>query len=72
MARQSQRRIVLEYLKTHTGITSLDAFELFGITRLAAVIFDLRKTNYIVSVDKTCINRYGVKCTFTEYRLVQL
>lgn len=71
MARTTHTDIILDYLRTHKGITSLDAFEKFGITRLSATIFCLRKRGYnIVSTDKTCINRYGYKVTFSEYQLV--
>ena len=30
----TQRQMVLEYLKTHQGITSMEAFQKFGSTRL--------------------------------------
>lgn len=37
---------ILRYLKTHKYITSYQAFELFNITRLSAVIFDLRQDGH--------------------------
>lgn len=61
---------VLKYLKTHTGITSMKSFELFGATRLSAIIYLLRKDGYeIKSVNKFGKNRYGDKVNFVEYRL---
>lgn len=42
---------VLEYLKSHKrGITSIQAFELFGATRISAIIFNLRKEYEIKSI----------------------
>ena len=63
---------VLEHLQNNTGITSMDAFELYGATRLSAIIFNLRNRGYdIVNVDRDCVDRYGNTCHFVEYRLVK-
>ena len=61
---------VLEYLRNNKGITSMEAFELFGVTRLSAIIFNLRKNYDIESVKRNGVNRYGTKVRFDEYRLV--
>lgn len=62
---------VLEYLKNHNGITSMQAFELFGATRLSAIIFILRKYGYIIeNVKIDGENKYGKPTHFVEYRLV--
>jgi len=61
--------IVLDYLQTHIGMTSMDAFDL-GITRLSAAIFNLRQEGYsILNVKREETNRYGKKVRFVEYRL---
>lgn len=60
---------VLKYLKTHKGITSMQAFELFGATRLSAIIFILRKDYEIESVKCEGVNRYGSKVRFDKYVL---
>lgn len=66
---KTQWQDVLFYLQTHQGISSFEAWEMFHITRLAAVIFILRKRGHnIVSIDKTGCNEYG-PYTYTEYRL---
>lgn len=40
---ETQELLILEHLKNHTkGITSKDAFDLYDITRLSAVIYNLR------------------------------
>ena len=68
----SQNKQILEHLKTHRGITSMQAFELYGITRLSGRIFDLRKAGHnIVSIDRDVTNRYGEKCRVAEYRVCE-
>ncbi len=42
--KKSQRDLIKEYLLNGNEITPLDALTLFKCMRLAAVIFDLRKT----------------------------
>lgn len=39
---------ILKYMKENNGITSKEAFEEFGVTRLAACIFDLRQKGYLI------------------------
>lgn len=61
---------ILEYLKSHKGITSMEAFDKFGATRLSAIIHVLRKDGYwIEDVDREAKNRYGETVHFVEYRL---
>jgi hypothetical protein len=63
---------VLTHLKVKGSITSLEAFELYGATRLSAIIFDLRKKGYnIETTDGTCIDRYGHRCNYARYVLVE-
>ena len=54
MTKQQER--VLEYIKGGNKITSLDAFNQLGITRLAAVIFDLKKDGYFIDRKSTRLN----------------
>lgn len=67
----SQKNEVLKYLKTHKrGITSIQAVELFGATRLSDIIFRLRKEGYdIVTEAITTKNRYGHTTTYAKYYL---
>lgn len=69
----SQKSDVLAYLKKRSKLTQLQAYTEFRapITRLAAVICELRKDGYnIVTVERECENEYG-KCRYAEYRLVK-
>lgn len=60
---RNQRDDVLAYLMEHEkGLTQMDAYTKFPapITRLSAVIFDLRKLGYdIESIDEVGKNCYG-------------
>ena len=42
----NKTQAVLEHLKNHVGITSMEAIDLYGATRLSAIIFNLRKYGY--------------------------
>ena len=64
----SQKEVVLDILNKKGSITSLEACITFRITRLSAVIFNLRKDGYdIISVQKHTTNRYGNRCQYVEY-----
>lgn len=56
-----QQEMILKHLKTHKrGITSKDAIEKYGCTRLSGVIFSLkRKGHNIRSVRESVPTRYG-------------
>lgn len=70
--RKTQTSIILQHMREakENGITSMEAFELCGATRLSSIIFSLRKQGYeIDSVDVTTTNRFGNKCTYSKYVL---
>lgn len=62
---------VLEHLQKNDGITSMEAFEFYGATRLSAIIFNLRKMGFVIeSETKECKDRYGTICRFSKYKLI--
>ena len=66
----TQTQAVLDWLMTGDGITSFDAFKELGVTRLSAIIFNLRKKGYeIASEELTTINRFGSKVRYSRYTL---
>lgn len=68
MERDTQKKRVLAHITKYGRITSNEAFTWYGITRLAAVIFMLRKDGYnIVTQDTTGENRYGETCRYATY-----
>lgn len=61
---------VLNYLKEHKSITSWEAIEHFGATRLSAIIFNLKKKNYdIQTIMMEDTDRYGNTCRYAKYIL---
>lgn len=60
---------VEKYLKDKGSITSWEAIQQFGITRLSAVIYNLRydRNLKIVTRYETMKNRYGDNITFARY-----
>ena len=61
---------ILEHLRTHKWLTSKEAFEKYGITRLAACIFDLREKGYeIETVMVETTTRFGEPCQYARYVL---
>ena len=62
---------LLEYLKVHKTITSLQAIRDLGNTRLSATIFNLRKDGYTInSTDIPVPNRWGTKTMVAQYELM--
>ena len=67
---ETQKQLIEKHLLEKGNITSWEAFEIYGITRLSAKIHILRKENYkITSVSTTRKNRYGHICTYSTYTL---
>lgn len=60
---------VLQYLKENKSITSLEAIEEFGATRLSAIIYNLRKEHNITTQYETSKNRYGDSVSYARYKL---
>lgn len=69
MRKQTQINDILAYLKRNGSITSMEAIEHFHATRLAGVIFRLRKLGYSITTE-TCNgkNDYGAY-TYARYIL---
>lgn len=66
----TQCEMVLRHLKDYGQITTKEAFEEYGITRLSGRMYDLRKAGYIItSTTVAGLNRYGETTHFVVYRL---
>lgn len=67
----SQREMILNHLSKKKSITSWEAFEDFGATRLSAIIFDLRSDGFdIRDVWEEVVNQFGETVRFKRYFLV--
>ena len=63
---------VLRHLEDHGSITSFEAFNEYGILRLASRINDLRAQGIaIVSETASGKNRYGETTHYSVYRLAE-
>ena len=70
MARKTQQDAVLEWLQTGESITSMQAFEMFGATRLSAIVFCLRKKGYDIEAESVQVtNRFGKTTSIAKYTL---
>lgn len=64
----NQRTAVLAHLQKIGTITSWEAIEKFGATRLSDIIYELRKAGYkIESVWETHVNRFGTLSRIVRY-----
>lgn len=72
MKKLTQKERVLRHLTDFGSITSLEAIKEYGITRLSAVIYNLKKDGYVLT-DKTIKgkNRYGEPTHFKQYSFVK-
>ena len=69
----TQEQMVEQHLKDYGSITTWEAFTDYGITRLSAKIYNLRKSGLnIKSNFFTTKNRYGSSVTFAKYVLESL
>ena len=69
---KSATQDILEYMRNNRkiGVTNNSAKEMFGVTRLSGIIFDLRKRGYDIETQmETCKTRYGKTTDYARYIL---
>lgn len=67
----TQKERLLEHLKRHRSITTLEAINQLGITRLSARIYELTKNGYVFRKNRIMVpNRYGKMVQVIQYVLV--
>ena len=71
VAKKGSTKKIVDYMKRHAYITSNDAWEMFGVTRLAAIIHHLRKNGGydIETVIVPSTNRFGETANYARYYL---
>lgn len=76
IASMPQHAIVLNHLVNIGSITDKDARDMYGITRLADVIYKLKKRRnpavVIETVNETSPNRWGKNRTYARYVLKEV
>ena len=65
--RASKTQKVLDHLKEYGSITSWEAIDNYGATRLSAIIYNLRKHHKIESVNRIDTDKYGNEATYYIY-----
>ena len=65
------RERVLRYIKQFGYITTWDAFQDLGCTRLSEYIRQLRQEHNIVGEIVKTTNRFGEKTFYYKYRLIE-
>ena len=68
---KTQTSEILNHLKKHKkGLTSMEAFERFGATRLSGLIFQLRKQGHKIKTEYVIVKtRYGKKVEIARYKM---
>lgn len=65
---ESQKQMVLDYIREFGSITQLDAFKDLGVTRLAAKIFELKKDGHDIHTEREHgKNRFGHATRYARY-----
>lgn len=68
----TQKELLLDYMRRHDGITSLEASRDLGIQRLSARIFDLRADGIVIRSERCqSKNRYGRTVCYDRYKVVE-
>lgn len=71
MSKETKKSKVLAHLQEHGTITSLEAIDLYGATRLSAIIYCLRNEGYnIKTEDMPFVDRFGQYTHYGKYILV--
>lgn len=64
----TQEELLKIYFEEYGEITPLEAYKEFGILRLSAIIFMLRKLGYDIKTNyETSKNRYGTTVVYANY-----
>ena len=71
VVKTTKHQQVLNHLRQHGSIDSWTAIELYGATRLSAIIFNFRaKGLKIDSIGCSALDRNSNVCNYTTYKLI--
>ena len=69
---KGQTKAIKDYLEAGNSITSMEAYDKFGCTRLSARILDLKKAGYnIQTIMMEGQTRYGTTTRYATYILIK-
>lgn len=64
----SKSNDILKHLQAAGSITSMEAFNLYKVTRLSAIIFNIKKKGHVIkSTRESYLDKYGRNCRFVRY-----
>ena len=70
--KMSQSKVILKHLQSGRELSQLEATQKYGVLRLGAIIFNLRRKGYVISTTlKHDPNRYGNPSNYAVYKLIQ-
>lgn len=65
-----QKHLVLSHMVLHDTLTSMEAIQKYGITRLAAVVFALKEDGWeIITIPTEGVNRWGRPTRYATYKI---
>lgn len=68
----TQNERLLAHLQKHEVIQPLYAWQLLGIYRLGARIYDLRQAGHAIDKETVTVrNQFGEECRVAQYRMVK-
>jgi len=72
MEKMTQEKAILQHLKQFGSITSWEAIQEYGATRLSAIILNLRKQGYKIEThEMQSKNRFGNFVNYAKYVLME-
>ena len=73
MEKLNKTKVVMMHLEEHGKINSLEAIQLYGATRLSAIIYNLRHKYdmRIINEREYFTDRYGSKAFYDNYILIK-
>ncbi len=72
MARKTQINDIINHLRKHKKITSFEAVNKYGATRLSGIIFQLKERGFVIETEiVNGKNRYGNHVRYAVYHLIK-
>ena len=66
----TQNDMILRHLQDYGSITTWEAIQEYGVTRLSARIRDIKDKGYIITDEwQSSLNRYGEMVSYKKYSL---
>ena len=72
MSKMNKTKAVLLHLQNFSSITSMEAIEKFGATRLSDIIYRLKKDGHKINTETVSFtDRFGNKSSCARYMLIK-